>query len=279
MFSRLLVGLDGSPGAEAALTAAITLARRFRSTIVLATITDVRVLEAPRLGGAAPTWVEGMPGVAPDAALAAVMDERSRRLADAAAARVRAAGLGAELAHAVGFVEQELLRLATEAEAEAVVVGRRGELTGEPGAIGGTTTFIVRKAPRPVLVAGEHPSPCERPVVAYDGGETSSNALALAARYAEALQLHLDVVHVSDDAAAGEAQLAKAAAFLSGLGVACTTQRLGGDVIAAIAGYIERAGADLLVAGAHGSRRRAWGLGSHAERLLRATSVPVIIVR
>ncbi len=48
MFSRLLVGLDGSPGAEAALTAAIELARRFKSTIVLAAITDVRLLEAPR---------------------------------------------------------------------------------------------------------------------------------------------------------------------------------------------------------------------------------------
>ena len=277
MFSRLLVGLDGSSGAEAALTAAIDLARRFKSTIVLAAITDVRLLEAPRLEASTPLWGEGMAALAPDPGLALAIEERGRRLVDAAAERVRAAGLAAEAARAVGFVDEELLALA--GEAEAIVVGRRGELRGEPGTLGAVTAHIVRKSPKPVLVAGERPSPCERPVVAYDGGETSSNALALAARYADALQIRLDVVHVGEDSPAGAELLAKAGAFLSSRNVAYTTHLLAGDVVAAVADFVGRGGADLLVAGARGFRRRPWGLGSRAERLLRATTVPMIIVR
>lgn len=277
MFSRLLVGLDGSPGAEAALTAAIGLARRFKSSILLAAVTDVRLIEAPRFEAAAPLWTEGLAGLAPDRELVATMEEHRRRLLDTGAARVREAGVPVEEMHAVGIVDEELLTLADRVE--AMVLGRRGELHGEPGSVGAVTATIVKRSPKPVLVAGERPSACERPVVAYDGGETSSNALALAARYADALQLRLDVVHASDDVEAGEALLAKAGAFLSGQHVAYATHRLEGDCVAAIAAFVEQSGADLLVAGARGSRRRSWGLGSRAEKLLKATAIPLIICR
>ena len=49
MFSRLLVGLDGSAGTDAALDAAIELGRQFRSTVVLAAVADIGLLEAPLL--------------------------------------------------------------------------------------------------------------------------------------------------------------------------------------------------------------------------------------
>ena len=52
MFTRLLVGIDGSPASSVALATAVELGRRFQSTIVLAAITDLRVIQAPLMTGA-----------------------------------------------------------------------------------------------------------------------------------------------------------------------------------------------------------------------------------
>ena len=277
MFARLLVGLDGSSGADASLDSAIGLAQRFKTTVVLAAITDIRLLEAPLFEAAGPMWAEGVPAAAATMDLRQALDERATRILDAAVAKVTDAGLASETVRATGLVEDELLRLSDQAE--AIVVGRRGELHTDTGDLGGVTSHIIKRSSRPVFVAGDEPSTCERPVVAYDGGETSSHALELAARYAEALELPLAVLHVADNTAAGDAVLAKAAAFLSGHRVAFETHRLTGDVARAVTAFLAPYCADLLVAGAHGGRRRSWAIGSHAEKLLRATSIPVIIHR
>ncbi len=277
MFTRLLVGLDGSPGADAALEAAIGLGRHFKTTIVLAAITDIRLLEAPLFETTGPLWTEGVPAAPVAVELREALEDRAAKILEASAAKVAAAGLESESLHAIGLVDEELVRLADQAE--ALVVGRRGELHGEPGTIGAVTSHIIKRSPKPVFVAGDVPSECRKPVVAYDGGETSAHALELAARYTEALGLPLAVVHVNDDAAKGDALLAKAAAFLSGHGGAFETRRLSGDVTRAVTGFLTEWGGDLLVAGAHGGRHHGWTLGSHAGKLLRATTVPVIIHR
>ncbi len=277
MFTRLLVGLDGSSGADAALETAIGLARRFKATIVLAAITDIRLLEAPLYEAAGPLWTDGIPAAPVAVELRQALEERAVQVLGSAAARVAEAGLEAEQVRAVGLADEELIRL-TE-QAEAVVIGRRGESRGEHGALGAVTGRLIKRAHKPVLVAGEAPSACERPVVAFDGGETSSHALELAARYAEALGIPLAVVHVSDDAEKGDALLAKAAAFLSGHRVSFQTRRLTGDLTRGITGFLVEHRADLLVAGAHGGRRRPWAVGSHAEKLVKAVSIPVMIHR
>ncbi len=278
MFTRLLVGLDGSPGAEAALTAALDLGRRFSSTIVLAAVTDLRALEAPLLGGGPMLLGEGPPALPDVTGLQQVLEERARALLEQAAERVRGAGLAFESVQASGLVADVLLDLVEQAE--ALVVGRRGEVHVSPGAIGAETSRLMRRSPKPVMVAGERPSPCERPVVAYDGGETSASALSFAARYAEAVGVPVDVVHVTDDVHEGDALLARAGAYLSGAHVEYQTHRLHGPVAPTLAAHVAGTGGDLLLVGAHGGRkRRSWSIGSHAEKLVRATPVPVIIVR
>ena len=277
MFARLIVGLDGSSGADAALDAAIHLGRRFKATLVLAAVTDIRLLEGPLFESAGPLWTEGVPAAPATVDLREALEDRASRILENAAAAVAGAGLASEPVRATGLVEDELLRLADGAD--AIVVGRQGELHGESASLGRVTSHIVRRSVKPVIVAGRQPSPCERPVVAYDGGETSSHALELASRYAEALGLPLAVVHAASDAAAGDALLAKAAAFLSTHAVAFETSRLTGDVVQAVSDFVAKYRADLLVAGAHGGRHHAWALGSHAEKLLRASTIPVIIQR
>lgn len=276
MFATLLVGLDGSRGADAALDAALALGRRFHSTIMIAAVVDLRVLEAPLVKGAAAAWPQALASApATTLELGEVMRGRADKLLTAGAARVAAAGLGCEALRETGMVEEELLKLAEHAE--ALVVGRRGELTGHDE-VGEHTVRLIRRAPRPVVVAGEAPSAFGRPVVAWDGSEPAAAALTLAARYATHAQVPLDVVFVSDDDAAAEALLGQAAAFLSRTDVSYDTHRLQGDVTRAIAAFARQSDADVIVCGAHG-RRHSWSMGSTAEALVRSTTLPAIIVR
>ena len=80
MFTRLLVGLDGSRGADAALEAAISLARRFKTTIVLAAITDIRLLEAPLFETTGPLWTEGLPAAPIAVELRQTLEERATKI-------------------------------------------------------------------------------------------------------------------------------------------------------------------------------------------------------
>ena len=101
MFTRLLIGLDGSPSADAALEQAIVLAGRFGATLVVGHIAErAKAVE----GGAA--------------------------LLGRAAERVRAAGLHADVVLREGDPDTELAALAKDTD--AVLVGRRGSTT--PGA-------------------------------------------------------------------------------------------------------------------------------------------------
>jgi len=242
MFARTLVGLDGSAASETALATTITLTRAFGSTIVL-----------------------GMINMREDAAL-------SR-----AESRVKAAGLAVETIVATGLVPDMLLALADDAE--ALSIGRRGRGPGS-GVIGEETGRIMRRSPKPLLIGGEHPSPCRAPLVAYDGGETSSHALTLAARYATVTKVIVEVVHVDDGLGPSDELLARAGAYCSGLGVEYTTHRLQGQASEAILAHSTARGIDLVLTGAHsGRRRRSWSIGRGAESLVRQAHLPVIVVR
>jgi len=277
VFTRLLVGLDGSPGAQAALDAALTLAHPAQATIVLAAVTDIRLLEAPLLESAGPLWTEGVP-VAPVASdLRAALDERARTFLAEGTDRVAAAGLAAETVRAVGLVDEELLRLAEDAD--ALLVGRRGDVHTMPGKIGTVTAHLIKRARLPVIVAGDRSSTFERPAVAFDGGETSAAALVTACRFAAGRHLSLDILHVAEEPATGAAILEKARGIAAPYPVTVRTHALGGDIVESVADWVARSGADLLVAGAHGGRGTPWPLGSHAEKLIRATVVPVMIHR
>jgi len=278
MFSRLLVGLDGSAGADAALDAAIALGTRFHATIVLAAIADARLLDAPLLGTTSGLWTEGLQMPTDTRPLTEALDQRCLQLLADAAARVAEADLALEEVRTAGLVEDELLKLAERAE--ALVVGRRGEMHRERGTIGAVTARLIKQAACPVVVAGEQPSVFERPLVAFDGGETSSAALALAASYAETGHLPLDVVHVSGSGPEGDAVTAQAESFLAATSVHHQVRRLEGDIVPTVTAYALGSRADVLLVGAHGGRRRrGWPLGSRAEQIIRATPIPVIVVR
>ena len=252
MFTRLLIGLDGSPRADAALEQAVQLGQRFGATLVAATVREAHGGE----GG----------GGGDGAALLARAKER-----------VDAAGLAVELVEREGSPDLVLAELAKTVD--AALVGRRGSITAAD-ALGPTVSSLITIAERCVIVCGGSPSPMHSCAVAFDGGDTSRRALDLAARFASIVESTVHVIHATPDHDAGVQVVGAAEAVLSMLGVPFVTHIEGGSPGEVVARVIARTQCDALFAGAHLERRSgrpSQPVVSHAEEILRHTDIPVVI--
>ncbi len=249
MFTRLLVGLDGSPSADEALEQAVHLGLRFKAKIVVA-----HVKESHGLGR---------------------RSSDSGELLQRAEERVKDAGLAVETVLKHGDPDAELAGLARDVD--TVLVGRRGR-SSPADVLGKTVTSLIRIAERSVIVCASKPSPMSTCAIAYDGRETAQRALALVARFASVTQSTVHVIHATVDPSIGTMVIGEAEAMLSLQGVKFVTHLEPGTPGAAVARVIERTKCDALFAGAHvGSGRRSDVTVSHAEEILLHTDIPVVI--
>jgi nucleotide-binding universal stress UspA family protein len=245
MFTRLLIGLDGSPDADAALDQGVALGGRFGATLVV-----VHVQEGGRGTG------DG-----------AVLER--------AAEKIRAAGLDAQTVLRQGDPDTELAALAKEAD--AVLVGRRGG-TSRQGELGATVSSLIKIAERCVIVCGATPSPMSACAIAFDGRDTSRRALDLVLRFASIAHSTVHVIHASADHAAALQVVGEAEAVLSLQGVPFVTHIEEGSLGEVVAAVVTRTKCDALFAGAHIARGRTSKVTvSHAEEILRHTDIPVVI--
>lgn len=247
MFTRLLVGLDGSPHADAALEQAIILARRFHSVIVVAVVAE------------------------DDKDAAATLLERARF-------RVQAGGLEVEAVERQGAPDVNLAELADQVD--AALVGRRGLHTERAGAgaIGSTAAALIRLVEHPVIVCGGAASPMRACAVAFDG--RNRRALELAARFASVAGSTVHVIHAYRDRNEGTLVAGQAEAELSLLGVQFQTHLAEGSAAEVIARLVREVHADALFAGAHVERglgERRPSVASHTEEILLHTDLPVAI--
>lgn len=247
MFTRLLVGLDGSPQADAALEQAVILARRFHSVIVVAVVVE------------------------DDEAAAAALLERGRF-------RVQAAGLEVEAVERRGAPDLSLAELAQQVD--AALVGRRGRLTegAGPSAIGRTAAALIQLAERTVIVCGGVASPMRSCAVAFDG--RNRRALELAARFASVAESTVHVIHAYRDRNEGTLVAGQAEAELSLLGVQFQTHLAEGSAAEVIGRVVREIRADALFAGAHvprGLGEQRPSVASHTEEILLHTDLPVAI--
>ena len=245
MFTRLLVGLDGSPRADAALEQAVVLGDRFHSTIVVAHVRE--------------------PG-----------GEDGTAMLDRARERLLAAGLHGEMVEETGTPDAVLATLARETD--AVLLGRHGTTTR--GALGPTVTSLIRHAGRCVIACAGLPSPMRSCAVAIDGGETSQRALELAVRFASVANSTVHLIHAAADRDAGLKVLGAAEAELSMQRIAYESHMEAGPPGEVIARVVKRVGCDALFTGAHMEQRhgRPSVAGvSNVEEILLHTDIPVVV--
>lgn len=279
MFSRVLVPLDGSPAAEAAV--AYTALIPARSLTLLTVV--------PRADSAGYDWETD---VAADAQHTQQLDHAKAYLETVAAdARTRLPGRKVEITVAEGDPSEQIVNAADAVN--LVVMTAHGHGAASEEAFGRVVDRVARHAGVPTLVIRRDGTQGElamsRIVVPLDGSDVAGEAVPLAMELACQTGIGMLLVTVIDPAFVPASSIAKAKAHASGYlaseaqRVSChdidvKTDVLTGVPAAEIAQIVTPH--DLIVVTAFGAGTgKRWLLGGVAGKLIRHATAPVLVVR
>jgi len=279
MIRSIVVALDGSQHAEAALQYALWLAERTR-----ARLTGLHVIDIVSIEGSFFHDVSGSLGFEPyldfSSKMREALQERGKVLLETFTGRCRERGIPCDTALPVGIIANEICDQARTAD--LIVLGHRGlNEQFSTGLLGATTESVARKSPKPVLVTPMEFKDIRRPLLAYDGSQRAAAAMHAAAEVTTALGLGLTVVHVARDGGAdGDRALDEARRYLQSYDLEVTYRALTGPPHQRIVDVLRDGGFDLLFIGAYGhSRIIEMVLGSTTEYVLRNSKSPVFLAR
>ena len=289
MFDRLLVPLDGSEPAEAALALATLIpSRRVRLLTVEPDTTGPMLVSAPEWEAWRTSRKRGAQ---------AYLDHVARPL--------RGQGRMVEPVFAFGDPAEQIIHAA--ADDTLIVMGSHGRGGGGRVLYGSVADRVARHATVPTLIVRGGAQPAAAPsltrlVVPLDGSSLAERALPMATALAEVLGLPIHLVRVVDvdlpratvqagmpaaTAVAGsedvfsreaEGYLTLEAQRLHGQDLAVTREVRAGAPVGELLATI-RSG-DVVVLSTHGrGGLRRWLLGSTAEKLVRLASAPVLVMR
>jgi nucleotide-binding universal stress UspA family protein len=139
---------------------------------------------------------------------------------------------------------------------------------------------LVRHCPTPILAVPGVSSPLSRPLLAYDGGPKSGEALLVATYLAIRGQSPLVVVSVVEDSVDAPAALAEARAYLEHHGVEASFVEERGPVADAILRTAQTRESDLILMGGYGHLPvRELLFSSTVDQVLSESRQPVLICR
>jgi nucleotide-binding universal stress UspA family protein len=273
---RLLLGIDDSVACELGIQWTLALRKQGPVDVVLGAIYYPDEA-AEYYGTHARNMVDADPEI--ERWLARDLVRRFGGPADEAIARPR---------RGLGRIGDHLVELAREEEVDAIVVGT-SQKTGL-GRLGSTSTVVVHDAAQSIVCVPPNAAiPTLRvPVVQSALVATDLSAFAnRAVPFAFGLTPEGGAVHlmhvVKGDAAVDEAALAKALFALAPVGMkrqVFTYVVRGDDAATAIAQTAARNGVDVICVASHGRSGITRALmGSVADKLLRATRKPVLVLR
>jgi nucleotide-binding universal stress UspA family protein len=277
MFDRILVPLDGSAPAEAALTVAEAIPSR--SVRLLAVETEEDELGA---------ICRGERGCA---------DYLER-----VAGNLRSQGRAVETAVEFGDPAR---RIAASADsADLVIMGSHGRGGIGHVLLGSVAEWVARNAPAPTMIVrgGQRPAatlPLTRIVVLLDGSPRADEALPAAMALADVLGLPIHVVRVvvvdpgravggtvgrihlrawESTIRAASAYLADVVQMLRNRNFAATSETRSGPLIGELLAAI-RAGDVVVLATRERGRVERWWLGSVGKELIARAAAPVVVVK
>jgi nucleotide-binding universal stress UspA family protein len=141
--NRLLIAIDGSPAADAAVQAGVQLAAEQKGGVVLLHVIDAVDVVAPAFGPIVVNPIEEG-------------DPEDDETLSAAAEVARAHGVPFELKLVAGFDYETILATADEIDAELIVLGSNRHGTLGTAFFGSVSKEVLKRARRPVLVV--HPT-------------------------------------------------------------------------------------------------------------------------
>jgi nucleotide-binding universal stress UspA family protein len=297
MSNNILVPLDGSPLADAAVPHAVELAKRTGAALRV-----VRV-HAPM----APVTVEATPLVFPDPRVEAEVLMTKRAWLDSRAREIRAqTGLLVQPEFRIGMPGEEIVAAASECDAKFIVCTTHGAGGWAPHWFGSVTDYVIRHTLKPVLAmsssAAERSTRPATMLVLLDGSELSHAILHDAQAFAKAFGTSIELFRVvvppwvgdsevvlspeidrfGIDAYAEEAkrELDAVATDLRAMGLTVRTMvEVNNSPTRRILDHIEKANPDLVALATHGRGLARLLVGSVADKVLRAGARPMLCVR
>lgn len=156
--------------------------------------------------------------------------------------------------------------------------GRHGQGVGQH--IGHQVERVIRAVSRPVwVIAGKFKAP-ESVMIAYDGSATARKAVEMVAQSPlfAGLPIHIVMVAAENHDNLNDLNWAKERLQESGFNVTAVLEP--GDVEHTLIDYAEDNSMDVMVMGAYGhSRIREFFVGSHTNRLLMTSKIPLMLLR
>ena len=278
MIRSLLVPVDSSAHARAALDHALALGKVYRARLTGLYVLDIRYLEMPPYLDYSYTF-EAVP---PTLVTLDVMEKfriKSERLLSDFREAAEGAGLPVETRTEEGVPSQVIADIG--GSHDLVVMGKRGEhAKWGRDLLGSTAEQVAQRSATPVLLAESDYRSLSRALVLFDGSHTANRALKLAADVAAHIGTSLKVVTADDDTSQGDFTQEEAKAYLGPLGLEVAYVVVPGRAAKAAAGILAEEAADLVIMGMRGhSALHNLILGSTAEQLMRSVEIPVLLVR
>jgi len=142
LFSRILVGLDGSDYSLKALNFAVDLAKKYQSQLVLIHVVmrQIYAINPPEAGILAGT------------AIVRELEAEGKAILSRGEETVRAQGLPVEIRLRQGVPAEELLRASAEEKADLLVLGSRGLSQVKAFLLGSVSDKVSHHAKCPVLI-------------------------------------------------------------------------------------------------------------------------------
>ena len=288
MYDAILVPIDGSDVAEAALEHALSLAIETDATVHVLYVADTNRDSVTVVGGRAV-----------DSLLT-----HGEEAVDEARATLTSRGVAHEGEVVQGGPARTIVDYAERYGLDLIAMPTHGRTGLERILLGSTTERVVRRSPAPVLALpptdDSREYPYRRLLAPTDGSRCAETAVELGAGLAAATDARFDVLSIVDVAHLGfdtrvdlqidqlEENAAKFVDAGSDLAAAAgvAADRITTGVVSGtspyreINAYVEANDIDLLVVGTHGRTGiDRYLLGSVTEKLLRTSSVPVLTVR
>lgn len=297
MLQRLLVATDGTPACDRVVAFAIALARKRGGEMLLCYAID----HARAIVQSSATST----GFSMGMQLVEALDDAARSILADAAKRAQDAGIPVTTIVLEGRSAQAIVTCANERHVDAIVMGTQAKAGLDRFFLGSTAEAVLRRTDvptfvlPPTLTGGD--VDFDRIVVGVDDSDPSDAAAAFAIdlAYVSASKLTfcaaIQTANLLEEAAANgydrmsmldefrksaAATLAAQAECANARGVDAKTLILEGDPTEMILKATETHNAGLIVLGTHGHRGlRRFLLGSVAEGVVRASPVPVVVLR
>ena len=272
-FSKILIGLDGSPYAQAAIEYASQLALAHN-----AAITGVAIIDLPGIkssGGPVPIGGAHYDVKLEEQQLGET-EEKAKTILEDFARICEERQVNAVLHADTGRPFSEIIE--ESKFHDFIVMGKRSFFEYTANETYGTLEQILRNGLAPVLAVPDSVRKIQKVLVAYDNSAPASKAVHMFLLLGIWKDCDITLLTVNNDAEAGQKLLGNLEDFFGSYGIKPNLVTQSGHPDEVVKSYIAENDIDMLVMGAYGRKSvREFFIGSVTQHLIQETTIPLFL--